>query len=303
MSFASSESADVPIKASGLTKHYDGFSLQGVTFAVAEGEVVGFVGKNGAGKSTTIKALLGLIKLDGGTGAVLGHDSATLSHPEGARIKEQVGVVFDTISMPGHLKVSEVARVYECAFATWDQRAFQSYLGRFELPADKAVKDLSRGMGMKLSLACALSHGAQLLILDEATAGLDPMARDEVLDLLREFVAEPGRAVLMSSHITSDLDKIADRVVCIDAGRIVFDRYKDEICDQMGVARCRVADFEAIAASGIIPERELVYLRHDYGIDVLVPDRFAFAENFPQVPCDRMTIDDYLALTLKGGVR
>ncbi len=303
MSFASSESADVLIKASGLTKHYDGFSLQGVTFAVDEGEVVGFVGKNGAGKSTTIKALLGLIKLDGGAGSVLGHDSATLSHPEGARIKEQVGVVFDTISMPGHLKVSEVARVYECAFATWDQRAFQSYLGRFELPADKAVKDLSRGMGMKLSLACALSHGARLLILDEATAGLDPMARDEVLDLLREFVAGPGRAVLMSSHITSDLDKIADRVVCIDAGRIVFDRYKDEICDQMGVARCRVADFEAIAASGIIPERELVYLRHDYGIDVLVPDRFAFAENFPQVPCDRMTIDDYLALTLKGGVR
>ena len=303
MSFASSESADVLIKASGLTKHYDGFSLQGVTFAVDEGEVVGFVGKNGAGKSTTIKALLGLIKLDGGAGAVLGHDSATLSHPEGARIKEQVGVVFDTISMPGHLKVSEVARVYECAFATWDQRAFQSYLGRFELPADKAVKDLSRGMGMKLSLACALSHGARLLILDEATAGLDPMARDEVLDLLREFVAGPGRAVLMSSHITSDLDKIADRVVCIDAGRIVFDRYKDEICDQMGVARCRVADFEAIAASGIIPDHELVYLRHDYGIDVLVPDRFAFAENFPQIPCDRMTIDDYLALTLKGGVR
>ena len=303
MSFASSESADVLIKASGLTKHYDGFSLQGVTFAVDEGEVVGFVGKNGAGKSTTIKALLGLIKLDGGAGSVLGHDSATLSHPEGARIKEQVGVVFDTISMPGHLKVSEVARVYECAFATWDQRAFQSYLGRFELPADKAVKDLSRGMGMKLSLACALSHGARLLILDEATAGLDPMARDEVLDLLREFVAGPGRAVLMSSHITSDLDKIADRVVCIDAGRIVFDRYKDEICDQMGVARCRVADFEAIAASGIIPDHELVYLRHDYGIDVLVPDRFAFAENFPQVPCDRMTIDDYLALTLKGGVR
>ena len=303
MSFASSESADVLIKASGLTKHYDGFSLQGVTFAVDEGEVVGFVGKNGAGKSTTIKALLGLIKLDGGAGSVLAHDSATLSHPEGARIKEQVGVVFDTISMPGHLKVSEVARVYECAFATWDQRAFQSYLGRFELPADKAVKDLSRGMGMKLSLACALSHGARLLILDEATAGLDPMARDEVLDLLREFVAGPGRAVLMSSHITSDLDKIADRVVCIDAGRIVFDRYKDEICDQMGVARCRVADFEAIAASGIIPDHELVYLRHDYGIDVLVPDRFAFAENFPQVPCDRMTIDDYLALTLKGGVR
>ena len=158
-------------------------------------------------------------------------------------------------------------------------------------------------MGMKLSLACAFSHDARLLILDEATAGLDPMARDEVLDRLRDFVAEPGRAVLMSSHITSDLERIADRIVCIDNGRIVFDLPKDAITDEMGIARCRVADLERVAASGVIPERDLRYLRHDYGIDLLVPDRFAFAESFPEVPVDRMTIDDYLALTLKGGVR
>ena len=160
---------------------------------------------------------------------------------------------------------------------------------------------------MKLSLACALAHDPQVLILDEATAGLDPMARDEVLDMLREFVAvedasdEPCHAILMSSHITSDLDKIADEVVCIDEGRIVFACSKDEICDLMGVARCRAAEVELLLASPSAPA-ELRVLHHDYGVDVLVPDRFEFARTFPQIPCDRVSIDDYMALMLKGSV-
>lgn len=291
------------IEARGLTKHYDGFSLEGVNLAVNEGEVVGFVGQNGAGKSTTIKALLGLIRVDGGEGSVLGTPSDELTRASGAATKERVGVVFDTVSLPGHLRVADVGRIYASAFASWDAHRFSQLTHDLGLDPKKAVKDLSRGMGMKLSLACALSHGAQLLILDEATAGLDPMARDEMLDRLRDFVAEPGRAVFMSSHITSDLERIADRVLCIDEGRITFDLAKDEITDEMGIARCRVADFERIAASGFIPEHELRYRKNDYGIDLLVPDRFAFSERFPNVPVDRMTIDDYLTLTLKGGVR
>ncbi|MBM6774578.1 ABC transporter ATP-binding protein [Olsenella profusa] len=291
------------VEARGLTKHYDGFSLQGVDLAVSEGEVVGFVGQNGAGKSTTIKALLGLFPTDGGTSSVLGTPSEELSRPSGAAVKEQIGVVFDAISLPEHLRVADVGRIYARSYATWDAHRFVRLTAELGLDAKKTVKELSRGMGMKLSLACAFSHDARLLILDEATAGLDPMARDEVLDRLRDFVAEPGRAILMSSHITSDLERIADRIVCIDAGRIVFDLPKDVITDEMGIARCRVADLERVAASGVIPDAELRYLRHDYGIDVLVPDRFAFAENFPEIPCDHMTIDDYLALTLKGGVR
>lgn len=291
------------IEARGITKHYDGFSLQDVSFAVDEGEIVGFVGQNGAGKSTTIKALLGLIALDGGEARVLGMPSHALSRPERAEVKERVGVVFDTVSMPGHLRVADVGWVFAHAYRTWDQRGFERLTHEFELAGSRQVKDLSRGMGMKLSLACALSHDARVLILDEATAGLDPMARDELLDRLRDFVAEPGRAIFMSSHITSDLERIADRVLCIDAGRIVFDLAKDDITDEMGIARCRVADFERVAASGLIPERELRYRKHDYGIDVLVPDRFTFAERFPEIPVDRMTIDDYLTLTLKGGVR
>ena len=291
------------IEARGITKHYEGFSLQDVSFTVDEGEIVGFVGKNGAGKSTTIKALLGLIELDGGEGSVLGVPSAQLSRAEGAQVKERIGVVFDAISLPEHLKVADVGRIYARTYASWDSHRFAQLTGELGLDAKKTVKALSRGMGMKLSLACALSHGASLLILDEATAGLDPMARDEMLDRLRAFVEQPGHAVFMSSHITSDLERIADRVLCIDDGRITFDLAKDVITDEMGIARCRVADFERIAASGLIPEGELRYRKHEYGIDLLVPDRFAFNEKFPQVPVDRMTIDDYLTLTLKGGVR
>lgn len=291
------------IEARGLTKHYDGFSLEGVDLAVNEGEVVGFVGQNGAGKSTTIKALLGLIRVDGGEGSVLGTPSDELTRASGAATKERVGVVFDTVSLPGHLRVADVGRIYASAFASWDAHRFSQLTRDLGLDPKKAVKDLSRGMGMKLSLACALAHNPQVLILDEATAGLDPMARDEALERLRDFVAQPGHAILMSSHITSDLERIADRIVCIDAGRIVFDLEKDAITDSAGVARCRVANLERIASSGMVPDSELRYLRHDYGIDVLVPDRFAFAEMFPDIPCDRMTIDDYMSLTLKGGVQ
>lgn len=296
-------SSAVLIEARGLTKHYDGFSLEGVDLAVNEGEVVGFVGQNGAGKSTTIKALLGLIRVDGGEGSVLGTPSDELTRASGAATKERVGVVFDTVSLPGHLRVADVGRIYASAFASWDAHRFSQLTRDLGLDPKKAVKDLSRGMGMKLSLACALAHDPQVLILDEATAGLDPMARNEALERLRDFVAQPGHAILMSSHITSDLERIADRVVCIDAGRIVFDLEKDAITDSAGVARCRVADLERIASSGMVPDSELRYLRHDYGIDVLVPDRFAFAEMFPDIPCDHMTIDDYMSLTLKGGVR
>lgn len=304
MTYDSSAAGAPLIAASGLTKHYEGFSLDGVDLAVNEGEIVGFVGKNGAGKSTTIKALLGLIELDGGSATVLGADSRKLAHdPQAAPVKERIGVVFDTVSMPTHLKIADVGRVHARAYNQWSQHVFDRLVHEFGLPLNKQVKDLSRGMGMKLSLACALSHGANVLILDEATAGLDPMAREEILDRLRDFVALPGHAVLMSSHITTDLEKIADRVVGIEDGRITFDLAKDEITDEMGVARCRTSDFERVTQSGIIPEKDLLYLRHEYGIDLLVPDRFAFTENFPEIPVDRLTIDDYLALTLKGGVR
>lgn len=294
------------IEARGITKHYDGFTLQNVSLAVEAGQITGFIGRNGAGKSTTIKALLGLISIDAGEARVLGVSAEGLAGVA-VEAKERIGVVFDTVSVPPHMKIAEVAKLMARGYTTWNQAAFEGHLDQFKLDAGKAVKELSRGMGMKLSLACALAHDPQVLILDEATAGLDPMARDEVLDMLHEFVAaegpdgEPVHAILMSSHITSDLDKIADEVVCIDEGRIVFSCAKDEITDLMGVARCRAAEVERVLASPSAPA-ELRALHHDYGVDVLVPDRFEFARAFPQIPCDRVSIDDYMALMLKGVV-
>lgn len=294
------------IEARGITKHYDGFTLQGVSLTVEPGQIVGFIGQNGAGKSTTIKALLGLTRIDAGEARILGVASSELAGA-GSAVKERIGVVFDTVSMPPHMKVREVGKLMARAYGSWDQAVFEGHLRSFKLDAAKAVKELSRGMGMKLSLACALAHDPQVLILDEATAGLDPMARDEVLDMLRAFVAaedaqgQPCHAILMSSHITSDLEKIADEVVCIDEGRVVFSRVKDEITDVMGVARCRAAEVERVLASPQAPE-EVRVLHHDYGVDVLVPDRFAFARAFPQIPCDRVSIDDYMAFVLKGAV-
>ena len=301
----SDTTTDAPlVSARGLTKHYEGFSLEGVDLDVREGEIVGFVGKNGAGKSTTIKALLGLIATDSGTSQRARNAQRAALSPGCGRTPRSASAWSSTRSRcPATCASRDVGTIYAHAYDRWDAHRFSRLTDTFDLPVEKCVKDLSRGMGMKLSLACALSHDAHVLILDEATAGLDPMARDEVLDRLRDFVAEPGRAVLMSSHITSDIERIADRVVCIDDGRIVFDLPKDAITDEMGVARCRVADFERVAASGMVPESELRYLRHEYGIDVLVPDRYDFARRFPEIPCDRMTIDDYLTLTLKGGVR
>ena len=294
------------IEADGVTKRYDGFTLNAVSLTVEPGQVVGFIGQNGAGKSTTIKALLGLIGIDGGEARVLGVPARDLRGASSS-VKEDIGVVFDTVSMPPHLKIGEIEKLMAAAYAAWDASAFDRYLDLFRLDRSKEVKGLSRGMGMKLSLACALSHDPRVLILDEATAGLDPMAREEVLDLLREFVAveddagNPCHGILMSSHITSDLERIADEVVCIDEGRVVFALAKDEICDAMGIARCRAADVDALASSALAGSG-LRALRNEYGVDVLVPDRFAFASAFPQIPCDRMTIDDYMMLMLKGEV-
>lgn len=202
----------------------DRFSLRDVTLAVEPGQIVGFVGANGAGKTTTIRAALGLIKLDAGEVHLLGQRCDANAPDETQRhLRSRIGLVLDTCPFPSTLKVGQVERLVGPAFPTWSRKTFAGFINRFGLDAKTKVKDLSRGMGMKLQLACALSHNAKLLVLDEATAGLDPMAREELLDELLAFVADGQHSVLLSSHITSDLDRTADRVICIDNGSIVFD--------------------------------------------------------------------------------
>ncbi|MDO4290383.1 MAG: ATP-binding cassette domain-containing protein [Eggerthellaceae bacterium] len=305
------------VKVEGLGKRYDGFALDRVSLKVPAGCVVGFVGSNGAGKTTTIKSILGIVRPDAGNIALFGEptcgyavddaastNAAPAVHEAAlARAKARIGVVFDTCPFPTGSCVVDVERIGRFAFPTWRARTFKELAGAFGLDAKKQVNDLSRGMGMKLQLAFALAHAPELLVLDEVTAGLDPLARDEVLDILRDFMAAEGHGILMSSHITSDLEKIADYVVCIDEGRLVFSCAVDDITDAAGLVRCGAADVAAIASSGLFAPGALRVARGSYAHEVLVPDRALLSENFPQVACERASIDDYMRLMLKGEAR
>ena len=275
----------------------DRFSLRDVTLTVEPGQIVGFVGANGAGKTTTIRAALGLIKLDAGEVQLLGQRCDANAPGEAQRhLRSRVGLVLDTCPFPSTLKVGQIERLVGPAYPTWSSETFARFIDRFGLDPKAKVKDLSRGMGMKLQLACALSHNAKLLVLDEATAGLDPMAREELLDELLAFVSDGQRSVLLSSHITSDLDRTADRVICIDNGSIVFDLPREDITDRAGIAHCTQA--QAAELMACVEGARAVH--HAYSVDVLVPNRRDVLEAFPEIPCDRATIDDYLRLTLKG---
>lgn len=290
---------DALIQANGLGKRYDDFHLKGIDIRVEAGTVVGLIGSNGAGKTTTIKMLLGILRPDEGDVRVLDCPVGSGSAPEG-ELKQRVGVVLDTCAFPDTSRVKDVETLGRFAYRNWDAHRFAALCERFGLASKKNVKELSRGMGMKLMLAFALSHDPELLILDETTAGLDPMARDEVLDILREFMAAEGHAILLSTHITSDLEKIADEIVCIDGGKLVFDVPKDEICDVAGVAHCRERDLELIGESTWADDGRVRKLKSGMTYDVLVPDRFAFAKAFSDIALDSASIDDYMTLTLKG---
>ena len=294
------------ISAHGLVKRYDGTAaLDNVSLAVPAGCVTGFIGANGAGKTTTIRALLGLVNLDAGDVVLFGEPFGPRADDATARrLKERIGVVFDTCPFIGDLPVKTAGTIMKACFPSWKQGRFEDLLERFGLDPKKQIKDLSRGMGMKLQLACALAHDPDLLVLDEATAGLDPLARDEILDLLRDFMVDERRGILISSHITTDLEKIADRIICIDQGRTVFDLEKDAVTDLAGIAHCRTAEFERVRSSDLLASGEpLRWVRYPMSVDVLVPDRFAFARRFPDIACDRATIDEYMQIMLKGEIR
>ena len=285
------------VQVSGLRKSYRDFALEGVSLTVEPGCVCGLVGPNGAGKSTLIKCLLGLVTPDAGSVEVLG-EPVPWAPRLSPGLKARVGVVFDTIPLPGSLRLSAVGGVGRVAYPAWDDGLFRSLCAEYGLAPDKAVGELSRGMGMRLSLAFALAHRPDLLVLDEATAGLDPMARDEVLDDVRAFMAaDDGHGVLMATHITSDLEKLADEVVCLDGGRVAFDLAKEDITDTAGVVRCTAGQFERLRAAGV---EGLRWERRPYETVVLAPDRRALAAACPDLVVGRATIEEYMTLAVKG---
>lgn len=290
------------IKIQGLGKHFDDFALSNVNLTVEAGSVVGFIGSNGAGKTTTLKAILGLIAADEGSIELFGKP-VTIGSKTIDELKSRIGIVFDTCAFPSTCRVSDIGLMGRMAYPTWNQSYFEELCQTFNLAAKKKVQKLSRGMGMKLTLAFALAHNPELLILDEATAGLDPIAREEVLDILRSFMEQPGHGILMSTHITSDLEKIADEIVCIDGGHIVFDMPREAISDEAGIARLRSGDVEKVLESGLIAPSQVRMIQSTYSTDLLVPDRFAFAKAFPNIAVDPATIEDFMTLTLKGATR
>jgi len=279
------------IKVTDLCKAYQDFALDNVSLAVPKGCIMGFIGENGAGKSTTIKAMLNLVHRDAGTVEILGMDLN--SHEK--KIKERIGVVFDECCFHDNLTPDDISKILGKIYQNWDGKLYQKYLTQFGLGEKKKIKEFSRGMKMKLSIAAALAHKPDVLILDEATSGLDPIVREEILDIFLDFIQDENHAILISSHITSDLDKIADYLTFIHHGKIVFSVSRDELMDSMGIVKCGTEDLAGIGKDQIIR-----YRTNQFGCEVLIRDKKSFASRYPGMVMDPVTTESIMLFYSRG---
>lgn len=274
------------IECRGLSKSYTGFTLKDLCLTLPEGSILGLIGENGAGKTTTLKAMLGLVHPDAGETFLLGQETRS---PGFTQAKEEIGVVFDDVFFYPAYTPQRIGSILRRLYRRWEPEVYESLLRRFSLPERKPVSTFSRGMKMKLAFAAALSHHARLLILDEATSGLDPVMRDEILDLLREFVQEEDHSVLLSSHITSDLEKIADRIAYLQNGELVFSRNKDELLEECGVLRCGHEELQRLDRSRLIGLRE-----GRFEAEALVLDRAGLQRQYPGLTIDPAKLEDIM---------
>lgn len=249
------------IEIKNLTKSFPGFTLNNLNLTLPGGCILGLIGENGAGKSTTIKLILDIIHKDSGSITILGRDNT-----ENIRLtKEEVGVVMDEIGIPECLTVQQVGKVMAHTFRSWDASAYQALVRRMDLPEKKPFKDFSRGMKMKLGIAIALSHHCKLLLLDEATSGLDPVVRDDVVEMLSEFTRDEGHSILISSHIVSDLEKLCDYIAFLHKGKLLLWEEKDVLLAEYGVIHCTPEQLQSIAPEAIKHKKE-----SPYGVEALV---------------------------------
>lgn len=277
-----------------VSKQYQSFKLDDVTFSLPGGAIMGLIGENGAGKSTTIKCILNLIRRDGGEITVFGRDNRT----EDPAWKEDVGVVLDESTFHDALCAKEVGKILSRVYRQWDGALFEDYLKKFDLPGKKSIKEYSKGMKMKLSIAAALSHRPRLLILDEATGGLDPVVRDEILDEFLAFIQDEDHAILISSHITSDLEKVADYVTYLHKGRVAIQGAKDELLEHYGRLVCTRAELDGVDPAFVVGTRA-----NQFSCEALICRRGEFARLYPQLTVDRVSLEEIMVFTVKGDAK
>ena len=266
-------------------------ALDGVDLTLEEGEFVTVIGGNGAGKSTTINCILNETQKTGGEILILGKDHIS----DEIEIKDKLGVVFDENHFPDIFTAEEIGKFMSGVYSGWEWSTYRQFLEKFELPKDKEIKDFSKGMKVKLAFAVALSHKAELLILDEATSGLDPIIRDDVLDMLIDFVQDENHSVLVSSHITSDLEKVADYITFIHNGKLIMTVSKNDLIYNYAVMRCKESQFLALD-----PKDILAYRKRDFQIDVLVSNGKEAQKKYKGVVVDHVSVDEIMLLLVKG---
>jgi len=279
------------IELVNVSKHYAGFDLKNINLALPQGTIMGLVGENGAGKTTTIKLLMNAISRDSGSIRVLGEDNTS---PAFHTIKEDIGVVLDEAYFPEVLTAKQVGVIMRHTYQRWQEETYKRYLKTLDLPENRAFKDFSRGMKMKLAIAVALSHEPKLLILDEATSGLDPMVRDEILEIFNDFTRDESHSVLLSSHIVSDLEKICDYVAFLHHGELVLCEEKDRLMESYVVAHLSEAEFAKLPAGAAVGVK-----RNPYGIEVLLRKDHISST----IQTERTSLENIILFLAKGGER
>lgn len=273
------------IEIKDLTVRYDGFTLDHINFNVAKGSIMGFIGQNGAGKTTTLRSILNIIKPDEGSINILGRDHIK----EEKIIKEHISAVFDTLPFHDQLNAKSINTILKNVYTEWDSDKYYEYLDRLTLPRKKKIGDFSKGMKMKLQIAAALSHNAKLLIMDEATTGLDPVVRNECLDMFLEFLEDENHSILMSSHITSDLEKVADSVTFINKGRLLLSGYKDDVLESHGIIKCKKNEYKDIEPEDIVSARIT-----DFGVNIMIKDRNICGKKYSGLVLDNASLEDIM---------
>ena len=279
------------IEIRGLCKQFHDFSLQDINLTLPGGTIMGLIGENGAGKTTTIKCILNILHKDAGEIRILGHDSVK----EAKEASQDIGLVLDECFYHDTLTPKYVDRIMRSVYKNWDSALYRQNLKKYDLPENKILKEFSRGMKMKFSLAVALAHHPRLLILDEATAGLDPVVRDEILDEFLGFIQDEDHSILLSSHITSDLEKIADYITYIHQGKVILSDAKDNLLENYGRVGCTSQELATLDRFDVLRVR-----RGPFGCEALVKDLEVFKWKYPSMNIDRVTLDDIMLFIGKG---